>query len=171
MDQNPSSSRRVVDRKTIEKKRRSEMKALYTKLNSLIPPQSRPRDMVSLPDQLQGVTNYIKMQEAKLEKMKQKKNCLVWSKGGPSNLPNIDVRVMGSDLQVVLITGLNSQFMFTQIMRLLHEQGAQVVDASFSVHSDKVFHTIHSQIGDQFEQNHAAARISERLQKFAYDCI
>nr|AKN09646.1 basic helix-loop-helix transcription factor [Salvia miltiorrhiza] len=169
--QNPSCSR--ADRKTIEKNRRNEMKALYTNLNSLIPPQphSRPREMVSLPDQLEAATNYIKMQQAKLEKLKQKKNCLVWSKGGPNNLPNIDFRVSGSALEVVLITGLNCQFMFTRIIHLLHEEAAEVVAATFSVLDNTVFHTIHAKIGDQSAQNHGAARISERLKKFAYDCI
>lgn len=38
MDQNPSSSK--ADRKTIEKNRRNEMKALYTQLTSLLPRQS-----------------------------------------------------------------------------------------------------------------------------------
>lgn len=49
MDQNPSSSSSRADRKTIEKNRRNEMKALYSRLNSLLPHQSqRPRVLATL---------------------------------------------------------------------------------------------------------------------------
>lgn len=68
------------------------------------------------------------------------------SNTGGLNLPNIDVRVMGSALEVVLITGLNCQFMFSDIIRMLHEEGAEVVSASFSVLDHTVFHTIHSKV-------------------------
>ncbi|KAH6790593.1 hypothetical protein C2S51_005599 [Perilla frutescens var. frutescens] len=177
MDPNPSSSV-AADRKTIEKKRRNEMKALYFNLNSLVPHHSRPREMVSLPDQIEGATNYIKTMQAKLEKMKQKKTCLMglMSSGSGAvhhNLPNIDVRITGhSALEVLLITGLNCQFIFNGIIRLLHQQGADVVAASFSALDNTVFHTIHAKIEDQSAQNHGAARISQILRKFVYDsCV
>ncbi|KAI3456256.1 hypothetical protein Pfo_012919 [Paulownia fortunei] len=177
MDQNPSSSK--ADRKTIEKNRRNQMKALYSKLRSLVPHQA-PKEVVSLPDQLEGATNYIKKLQINLEKMKKKKNCLMGmsanssarscnSTTGGLNLPNIDVRVMGSALEVVLITGLNSQFMFSEVIRMLHEEGAEVVSASFSALDNTVFHTIHCKAGDQSSQDCGAARITERLWKFVYD--
>lgn len=115
-----------------------------------------------MPDQLEGATNYIKMLEANLEEMKHKKMLL---KGMPQNstiragaggssrtggggltLPNIDIRVMGSALELVMVTGLDCQFMFNAIIRMLHEDGAEVVNASFSVLEDTIFHTIHSKV-------------------------
>ncbi|KAL8460449.1 hypothetical protein ACS0TY_032117 [Phlomoides rotata] len=137
-------------------------------------------EAVSLPDQLEGATNYIKMLQAKLEEMKQKKTWLMQmpanltSSGGSSrtggrlDLPNIDIRVMGSALELVLITGLNCQFMFNEIIRMLHEGGAEFVNASFSVLDNTIFHTIHSKIGES-AQDYGAARISERLRKFVHD--
>lgn len=62
------------------------------------------------------------------------------------NLPRFDIHVNGSALEVVLITGLNYQFMFTETVRILHEEGADVVSASFSVVDHTVFHTIHSKV-------------------------
>lgn len=90
--------------------------------------------------------------------MKQKKKCLMGTRtttttttttsngGGVVNLPSIDVRVVGSALEVVLITGPNCQSMFTQIIRMLHGEGGQVVHATFSVVDDTVFHTIHFEV-------------------------
>lgn len=45
MENNPSSSR--TDRKTIERNRRNQMKALYSTLNSIVPHQ-RPMVYISL---------------------------------------------------------------------------------------------------------------------------
>lgn len=67
------------------------------------------------------------------------------SSGNGSN--RIDVHVTGSILQVVLVTGLDSQSMFNEILRLIHEEGAEIVNASFSVVDDNtVLHTIHAQV-------------------------
>ncbi|KAG8385544.1 hypothetical protein BUALT_Bualt03G0056200 [Buddleja alternifolia] len=172
MDQNPNSTK--ADRKTIEKNRRNQMKALYSQLTSLVPHQA-PREMISVSDQLEGATNYIKKLQVNLEKMNQKKKCLMGlgvsansnsiSNNGGAKLQNVDVRVKGSALEVVLITGLiNCQFMFSETIRVIHEEGADVVSASFSVQDNTVFHTIHSKIGDS-GQECVAARISKRLKK------
>ncbi|KAG8385547.1 hypothetical protein BUALT_Bualt03G0056500 [Buddleja alternifolia] len=184
MDQNPNSTK--ADRKTIEKNRRNQMKALYSQLTSLVPHQA-PRvlqnipftpflEMISVSDQLEGATNYIKKLQVNLEKMKLKKKCLMGvgvsansnssSNNGGAKLQNVDVRVKGSALEVVLITGLiNCQFMFSETIRVIHEEGADVVSASFSLQDNTVFHTIHSKIGD-CGQEYVATRISERLRKF-----
>ncbi|KAL8032591.1 hypothetical protein ABFX02_13G106400 [Erythranthe guttata] len=202
MEQNPSSSSFKADRKTIEKNRRNQMKDLYNKLTSLVP-RPNPRELVSLPDQLEGAANYIQKLQHDLEKMKQKKNCLLMgtvsanstttatttttatnkssisntdnnnNNNGGINLPDIDVRVTGSALEVVVITGQNSHFMFSEIIRMLHEEeGAEVVNASFSMLQDSVFHTLHCKIGECLVQDYdgaAAARISEKLRKFVYE--
>lgn len=106
--------------------------------------------MASLPDQIEGATNYIKTLQAKVEKMKQKKNCLIgisannWSN---NSLPNVDVRVTGSALELVLITGLNCESMFNGIIRLLHEEeGVEVISATLSQLDSTVFHSVHAKV-------------------------
>ncbi|KAI3466680.1 hypothetical protein Pfo_023343 [Paulownia fortunei] len=178
MDQNSSRA----DRKTVEKNRRNQMKALYSKLSSLVPHQD-PMEVVSISDQLEGAANYIKKLQVNLGEMKQKRNRLMGlysanlsssrfsSNSAPGELiklPNIDIHVSGSALEVVLMTGLNNQFMFTETIRMLQEEGAQVVSASYSVADHTTFHTIHSKIGERAVE-YEAARISERLRKFVYD--
>ncbi|KAF3451466.1 hypothetical protein FNV43_RR07561 [Rhamnella rubrinervis] len=183
MEHNPSSSSRT-DRKTIERNRRNQMKVLYSKLNSLVPQQSS-REVTSLTDQLDEAAKYIKKLQTSLEKMKEKKHSLMGTErgnmmsststsafsSGVSSMgvksPQIEIRQMGLALEIVLITGLDFQFMFNETIRVLHEEGVDIVNASFSVVEDTVFHTIHSQIGESAMMDpEAAARISERLNKF-----
>ncbi|KAG4945603.1 hypothetical protein JHK82_041655 [Glycine max] len=174
MENNPSSSR--VERKIIERNRRNQMKALFRELNSLVPHQSS-KEAISLPDQLEEATNYIKKLQINLEKMKDKKNMLLgierpnvrMNNGGRTvrlNSPRIEIQQMGSALEVVLITGFDCQFMFSETIRVLHEEGVDVVNASYKVIEGAVFHSIHCQ---DRESANGAARISERLKNFIYD--
>ncbi|KAJ6416608.1 hypothetical protein OIU84_002467 [Salix udensis] len=163
MENSPSSSR--TDRKTAERNRRNQMKALYSQLNSLVPHQNSREPVLSLPDQLNEAASYIKRLQTNLEKMKEKKDSLMGVErtnyasmascnGTATGLrpPQIEVREMGSTLEVVLITGLDSQFMFNETIRVLHEEGAEIINASFSVVEDTVFHTIHSKVEDSAPQ-------------------
>lgn len=60
--------------------------------------------------------------------------------------PVIEVKDLGSTVEVVLISGLNKNFMFCDVISVLEEEGAEVVNASFSQVANKVFHVIHSQV-------------------------
>ncbi|XAR66472.1 hypothetical protein NMG60_11012728 [Bertholletia excelsa] len=171
MEQNPSSSR--ADRKTIEKNRRNHMKALYSKLNSLVPHQNSMEPM-SLPDQLDEAAKYIKKLQKDLEKMNQKKESLKGADGEPKAAkaglrpPHVEIHEMGCNLEVVLITRLECQFMFNETIKVLHEEGADIGSASFSVVDDTVFHTIRSKVGESAPGD-GAARIRERLKKLICD--
>lgn len=143
-------------------------------------------EATSLPDQLDEAAKYIKRLQTNLERMKETKDRLMGiekpdaaatsSSGNSSGTimtglrsPQIEIHEMGSALEVVLITGLDFQFMFIETIRLLHEEGVEIVNASFNVVEDTIFHTIHSKIGDSVSAHDASARISERLKKFAQD--
>ncbi|KAM1004862.1 hypothetical protein ACFX13_005053 [Malus domestica] len=182
MEKCPSSSR--TDRKTIEKNRRNQMKALFSKLNSLVPHQ-RSRE-ASLPDQLDDAVNYIKKLQTNLEKLREKKDRLMGieksshcnagfgrSGGaiteGLNSSPLVEIHEMGSALGVLMITGLDYQFMFNESIRVIQEEGADIVNASFSVVKDTIFHTIHSKVRESAAAGSVAARISERLKKFVND--
>ncbi|XP_022724669.1 transcription factor bHLH162-like [Durio zibethinus] len=154
MESNPNSSSRT-DRKLIERNRRNQMKALYSKLNSLIPHTSS-REPTSLPDQLDVAANYIKGLQINLERLKERKDSLMRverstnktsrSSSRPKS-PQIQIHEMGSSLEIGLTTASNRQFIFNEIIRILHEEGAEIVNASFSVVDDTVFHTIHLTVG------------------------
>ncbi|XP_021726460.1 transcription factor bHLH162-like [Chenopodium quinoa] len=165
-----SSSKR--DRKTMEKDRRNHMKNLCSQLNSLVPqdPSSYPR---AVPDQIGDATNYIRQLQENVENLRQTRDELQGgggssgSGGGYStNSPvQIEVNENGSALEVTLVTGLECQFVFTEAIRILHEENAEVVNASYSVAENIVFHTIHAQLGEAASSN-AVARITQRLKNF-----
>ncbi|XP_028777429.1 transcription factor bHLH162-like [Neltuma alba] len=179
MDNIPASSS-GGDRKVIERNRRSQMRALCSQLSSLVPRQSSA-EVISLSDQLGEATTYIKKLQIKLEKMQERKLSLMGINNEPnfsgnlsnndggmimgSKSPKVEIHQMGSALEVCVITGLDCQFIFNEFVRILHEEQADVVNASYSVVQDTVFHTIHCQIG---ECGNRAERISERLKRFAY---
>ncbi|XP_010260225.1 PREDICTED: transcription factor bHLH36-like [Nelumbo nucifera] len=178
MESHPNASSKT-DRKTVERNRRNHMKNLYSELNSLIPNHSS-KETMSLPDQLNEAANYIKKLQRKLERMKEKKENLMGinklSRSISSGMmvgvksPHIEIHDMGSALHVVLTSGLDQQFMFYEVVRLLHEEGAQIVNANFSIIDDMIFHTVHSEIGESMH-GFGAARISRRLKKFVSEFV
>ncbi|KAJ8761367.1 hypothetical protein K2173_001497 [Erythroxylum novogranatense] len=171
----PSSSK--TDRKTAERNRRNQMKALYSTLNSLVP-RLGSTESTSLPDQIDEAASYIKKLQINLEKMKERKDALLAIERPNTSIPTgatmglrppqIDIRETGSVLEVILITGLHCHFLFNEAIRVLHEEGAEIVNASFSVVDDTVFHTIHSKVSDSGPSS-MAGRISARLEKLAQD--
>ncbi|MCD9638880.1 hypothetical protein HAX54_023044 [Datura stramonium] len=180
-----SSSSSKADRKTIEKNRRNQMKDLYMKLNSLVHHDHHSKEFSSLPDQLEEAANYIKKLQVDLEKMRLRKQSLtaagtrIISSNSSSTtatgrmertlpLPHIEIHSVDSALEVALITELDYHFMFNDIIRMLNEEGVQVVNASYTLLGDTIFHTIHSKVGESTTSSGygAAARISEKLKQF-----
>ncbi|KAM3251593.1 hypothetical protein T459_05661 [Capsicum annuum] len=181
-----SLSCKTADRKTIEKNRRSQMKDLYMKLNSLVHHDQHSKEFSSLPDQLEEAANYIKKLQIDLEKMRQKKEGLtaastVNSRSMSNNnagrtiiertlpLPHIEIHIVDSALEVLLITGSDYHYMFNDIIRMLHEDGVQVINASYTAVGDSIYHSIHSKVGESATYLSGygnAARISEKLKQF-----
>ncbi|KAK9065347.1 hypothetical protein SSX86_016730 [Deinandra increscens subsp. villosa] len=183
MECNPSSSSSRVDRRTIEKNRRIHMKALYSKLHSLVPHESS-REVISLPDQLLEAANYIKKLQIKLEKMKEEKDNLMRIKKpetdhdkkikssslmvGEQRPPQIDVHQIGSSLEAILVTGVDFQFLFSETIRVIHEEGFEVVNATFSIINEIVVHTIHAQLVEAYASENGVSRIIEKMNKIVY---
>ena len=116
------------------------------------------QEVTSLPDQLDEAARYIKSLQMNLERMKEKKNSLMGVETNPNmnqntrmvkeglKSPQFEIQQKGSALEVVLITGLDCQFMFNETIRVLYEEGADIVNASYTVVEDTVFHTMHCQV-------------------------
>jgi len=114
------------------------------------------QEAISTPEQLGEATNYIKKLQINLEKMKEKKNFLLGIQRPNVNMnrnenmglksAKIKIEQIGLVLEVVLITGLDSQFLFSETLRVLHEEGVDIVNASYKVNEDSVFHSIHCQV-------------------------
>lgn len=157
------------------------MKGLCSQLNSLVHhDSSSSRDTLTLPDQLQAATEYIKRLQENVANLKRKKEGLLEfdcnnsssssssrRRGYSLNSPvQIEVHEKSSAIEVVLSTGLECQFVFTEAIRIVHEEHAEVINASYHVVGNTVFHSIHAQIKEN-ATSHGVARITERLNKFA----
>ncbi|XP_057505798.1 transcription factor bHLH162-like [Actinidia eriantha] len=174
-----SSSTPKIERRLIEKNRRNHMKNLSSKLYSLLPNHAS-KEVVPLPDQIDEVVNYIRSLQEKIEKCKEKKETLLGSRKRsrafinesiPSlKSPKIEIREMGHALNVTLVTGYNDKFLFREIIRLIHEEGAEVLNANFSVVGDSIFHALHAKAGE-FMPNFVVARVSNRLKEFVNGSI
>ncbi|XP_057538435.1 transcription factor bHLH162-like isoform X2 [Amaranthus tricolor] len=162
----PLKSSSKADRKAIEKNRRIHMKCLYSQLNSLVNhdgSSSSSRVILTLPEQIDEATMYIKKLQENLKNLKKKKDNLISTAKGISNKDSekisrkyynnrssavqIEINEKGNSVEVILITGLECQFVFTEAIRIFHEEKAEIVNASYSVRGNTVFHTIHAQTG------------------------
>ncbi|KAF5190164.1 Transcription factor bhlh [Thalictrum thalictroides] len=168
-----------VDRKTAEKNRRSHMKCLCFKLASIIPkPHNSHKDTLSQQDRLDHAAAYIKGLQERVEELKRKKQFRLGTNNPNKNfhahttnpiwgcirLPVLELRDMESTLEVVLITSLDKNFMFYQVISILEEEGANVLNANSSTVGDKVFHTIHSQV-KSCRVGVETSRLSQRLKE------
>ncbi|XP_068653719.1 transcription factor bHLH162-like [Aristolochia californica] len=163
-----------MDRKTIEKNRRIQMKTLFAKLNSLVPQQ---KEAIVLPDQLEQAAIYIEQLQARIKKLKERKEYFlgIAKIDGTMNAVDleplqIEIRHVDLALMVVLVGRLDSQCMFYKSIRVAEEEGAQVVNASSAVVGDKIYHIIHAEVTDAI-QGFQASRISERLKMLVQEFI
>ncbi|CAL9061416.1 transcription factor bHLH162-like [Musa acuminata AAA Group] len=157
-----------MERKTVEKYRRMHMKSLCLQLSSIIPKEHRTTSKNGLTqnDSLDQATSYIKKLEERIENLKQRR--LTWAMTETNGvtvgfqLPILEVRHRDMDLEILLISRVSKRFMFHEVINVLEEEGADVVNASFSTVGDKIFHTIHSKAFSS-RIGLEASRVSERL--------
>ena len=126
------------------------------------------QEVQTLPDQIDDAINHIKSAESRLKKLNEKKNSLLGASStaqssrkrsyecttagsfdtvtGTLRPPKIEIHETGSVLEVVLITGLDNQFIFYELIRILSEEHADVLNAKFSVAGDSIFHLVHAEV-------------------------
>ncbi|XP_022994474.1 transcription factor bHLH167-like [Cucurbita maxima] len=165
----PSSTK--IDRKLIERNRRAEMKALFSRLHSLVPNQSSTEAETTLLDQLENATNYIKQLKENVEKLKEKREKLMGSREGETKarlLVQVEAHQVGSSLEVLLTTGSDYQFVLNQILQLLQENGTQIVYINHSTVKDRVFHKIIAEMVGEgtTSESTKGERICETVKKF-----
>ncbi|PIA40505.1 hypothetical protein AQUCO_02500308v1 [Aquilegia coerulea] len=178
MEKKNNSDSSKVDRKTVERNRRIRMKALCSKLASFIPKHHiSHKDTLSQQDRLEHAAAYINDLQQRIESLKRKKEFLLGNNGSSNDhhahinpmwdgirLPLLELRDMESTLEVILISSIHKNFMFYQVINILEEEGADVVNAGFSTVGDKVFHTIHSQVTSS-RVGVETARLFQRLKE------
>ena len=121
------------------------------------------QEALPLPDQVDEAINYIKSLEAKVKMAQEKKENLQGirkrSRGCFSNnsanfaatsgfpkSPQLEIHEVGSSLQVVLTCGLDHQFIFYEIIQILHEENIDVRSANSSLAGDSMLHVVHAEV-------------------------
>ncbi|CAJ1975157.1 unnamed protein product [Sphenostylis stenocarpa] len=172
-----SSDFSKLDRKTIERNRRIQMKSLCHQLGSLIPPNLKPtksKFMLGQQDQLDLAARYIKHMTERIEKLKRQKEQAMSNQSSDrkmmdtnidTKLPILELRDLGSGIEVMLVSGLNKTFMLYEVISVLEEEGAEVVTASFSTIGDKIFYVVHAQVKIS-RVGVETTRVKDRLQEF-----
>ncbi|KAL9326498.1 hypothetical protein ACSQ67_007143 [Phaseolus vulgaris] len=165
-----------LDRKTIERNRRIHMKGLCFKLVSIIPSKDlKPtKDMLSQQDQLDLAATYIKHLRERLEKLKGEKEKAMnmvrttQTNNGifniESQLPLLEIKELGSGIEVMLISGVNKNFMLYEVISVLEEEGVEVVTANFTTVANKIFYTVHAKVKIS-RVGVESTRIYQRLQE------
>ncbi|KAK9113773.1 hypothetical protein Syun_020570 [Stephania yunnanensis] len=174
-----------LDRRTMEKKRRMLMNGLYSTLFSHIPKaenlhgfSSSKGRRTSLLKRLDEATLHIRGLQERVEVLKRKRQHLAMGNGddsttnpsmySPSSNSILKVRELAdSTMEVFLICGLNKNFKFYELISVIEEEGAEVVNANFSTQGDKIIHAIHCQakcprIGFEI------SNVRKRLNEFVY---
>ncbi|KAL1551277.1 transcription factor bHLH168-like protein [Salvia divinorum] len=154
MKRSEACSKSKLERKTIEKNRRVRMKALGFKLASIIPDGHlrKSKEFLSHLDQIDEAAAYIKIVRDRIEALKGRKAQLINSGNvtkaaiGSETLPILTVKELGFCVEVMLISGLNKNFMLGQVISIIEQEAAEVLAVNISRVGDNIVHTLHAQI-------------------------
>lgn len=116
--------------------------------------------MLTQHDQLDQAAAYIKQLRERIEELKERKELARSAEGTSIDLrdatlvssfnPVFELRELGSTFEVILVSGIRRKFKLNEIISVLEEEGAEIVNASFSARGDKVFYSIHAQVITSF---------------------
>ncbi|KAI7749812.1 hypothetical protein M8C21_011766 [Ambrosia artemisiifolia] len=146
-----SSSRTLqkLERKVIEKNRRNQMKFLYSRLYSLVPPHFISKGC-GASDRVDRTIEYIQSLKDNVEVNKKKKEKLLSQKRLRDNTKinsnmsyeslDIQIHEIGYQLDAVLVTGLNNYSSFCDVVQLLGRYSDEVTLANFSSNGHSTFH-------------------------------
>ncbi|XP_021295845.1 transcription factor bHLH162-like [Herrania umbratica] len=163
-----------MDRNSIERERRLNMRNLLSRLFPLLPPQ--PTEM-SIPDMVELATIYVKQLQRQLEEIKKRKMQLEGESEAVCRVtrktisPVLDIIDSNSTTRVNLITGSNMKFTLSEIISVIEEEGAAVIGVTYnnagetmnilSVHCQAIC----SRIGNE------SSRLGERLKTLLEECM
>ncbi|XP_048500339.1 transcription factor bHLH168-like [Beta vulgaris subsp. vulgaris] len=178
----PSSSNKQ-QKKVSEKNWRARINDLCSDLTSIIPPEhfQPSKDMLSQADKIEQATNYIVELRERVDNLNKRKGQLEMTgnqEAGTTTyqqnttlndatmadlvLPIIDIKDIGSILEVQLVMALEDNIMLHEVIRVLEEEGAEVVNATFSTSGNKVIHTLHAKARNA-RIGIETSRVQERL--------
>ncbi|XP_052140983.1 transcription factor bHLH168-like [Oryza glaberrima] len=122
-------------------------------------PPSSTKEAVTQLDHLEQAAAYIKQLKGRIDELKKRKQQAAalttsTSNGRGGGMPVVEVRCQDGTLDVVVVSEAIGEererereraVRLHEVIGVLEEEGAEVVNASFSVVGDKIFYTLHSQ--------------------------
>ncbi|CAL4970455.1 unnamed protein product [Urochloa decumbens] len=162
------------DRKTVERNRRNQMNALYSRLDFLVrsgsstssappPPAAVQRGAPAMtrPDRLEEAAAYIRQTTERVERLKERKRELTAAARASSSSSSsaaaagaaaaeVEVQHLGSGLHAILVTGAppSDGASFHRAVRAVEEAGGEVQNAHFSVVGARAIYTIHTLVAE-----------------------
>uniref|UniRef100_A0A453DN06 BHLH domain-containing protein n=1 Tax=Aegilops tauschii subsp. strangulata TaxID=200361 RepID=A0A453DN06_AEGTS len=162
----------LVEKKDSEKERRQRMKALCDKLASLIPKEHNPHaDTMTQLGSLDVAASYIKKLKERVDELQHKKaaaqaaatlrgvsgiSMAITTSSGASldgvkkleaSAPVVEVRQPDdSSMEVRLICNTERPIKLHEVITILEEEGADIINANHSVVGHKIFYTIYSRV-------------------------
>ncbi|XP_021719042.1 transcription factor bHLH168-like [Chenopodium quinoa] len=148
--ENPSSSSKHPQQRNSS---RSHFNQLCSNLTSIIPPQhfQNSVDMLCQADKIEKATSYIVDLRERVENLNKRKEQLM-----------IEVKDLGSVIEVQLVVQQDRDIKLHEVIRVLEEEGAEVVNATFSTSGNYILHTLHARARNT-RIGIGTSRVQERL--------
>ncbi|KAK7324712.1 hypothetical protein VNO77_28499 [Canavalia gladiata] len=119
-------------------------------------------------DQMDEAIDYIKSLETRVKMAQEKKESLMKTKrprsehcSSASQSPEIEIREMGSSLQIILTCGFDEYFIFKEVIRILNEENLDIKSAHSSLAGNSMLHIMRAEQSFQVGKT----SISERLER------
>ncbi|KAM0927409.1 hypothetical protein ACQ4PT_002860 [Festuca glaucescens] len=169
-----STTAAMVERKEVERERRQLMKQLCAKLASLVPKENfSSTDAMTQLSCLDEAAKYIKKLKERVDELRQRRSSVQAIDAvrgfGCVSMPTTTTTMSGgagsstfraekgasemvvvvrqhddSSMDVVLICNADRPVKLNEVITILEEEGAEIVNANHSVAGLKIFYTIHS---------------------------
>lgn len=109
--------------------------------------------MLTQHDHVDQATTFIEELKERVEVLKRRKDEVVAQIIGDDSKKSIStttctikVRELDSTLEVILTSGLQKNFTLQEVIKIIEEEGAQVVTANYSTIDGTIYYTIHAQV-------------------------
>lgn len=115
------------------------------------------QELLTKQEQLDQAAAYIKQLKERIDELKVKKEVLALMSQKANSfrpisakftVPVVELRDSGSsNIESLVVSGLENNIRLCDVISVLQEEGANVVSANISRIGDRVFHTVHAQVG------------------------
>ncbi|XVF75440.1 hypothetical protein PTKIN_Ptkin13bG0189100 [Pterospermum kingtungense] len=153
-----------MERNLLERARRSNMRNLFSRLFSLLPPQP---SRMSVPDMLELATSYIRQFQRQLEELRQRRMQLEEGNRTTSQTmiaPVVNITDSNSIMEVSLVTGSNMKVSLCDIISIVEQEGAEVLSVTYNNAGNMNVLSIHCQAAAVYSRNGIeSSRLLQRL--------